>query len=179
MAQNNFIHLSGNLADDPHFEMLTGEKGRTPYVRFDLVVERDAGQGGPGPFDPSGSQDGFAARSGGDGRKDERRADLIRVTEYGLRARIDYFFLKKGAHVAISGWLQSRRYFDRGLKRMRRVTEVNAQKISYGRGCDFERGERQRLAVLAQLDGERAALPPDVAHGPIVLRPEDVILDVA
>jgi single-stranded DNA-binding protein len=173
VPQNNFIHLSGNLADDPYFEMLSGEKGKTPYIRFDLVVERDSGQGGPSSLDPAGNQDGFAART------DDRRADLIRVTEYGVRARIDFFFLKKGAHVAISGWLQSRRYFDRGAKRMRRVTEVNAQKISYGRGCDFERGERQRLSILAQLEDDRASVPPDLVRGPIVLGPEDVVLDPA
>ena len=179
MPQNNFIHLSGNLADDPYFEMLSGEKGKTPYIRFDLVVERDSGQGGPSSLDPASSQDGFAGRPDEAGRKDERRADLIRVTEYGVRARIDFFFLKKGAHVAISGWLQSRRYYDRGTKRMRRVTEVNAQKISYGRGCDFERGERQRLSILAQLEGDRAIVPPDLVSGPIVLGPEDVVLDPA
>ncbi|MCC7358081.1 MAG: single-stranded DNA-binding protein [Anaerolineales bacterium] len=173
MPQNNFIYLSGNLADDPYFEMLSGEKGKTPYIRFDMVVERDSGQGGPSSLDPAGSQDGFA------GRADDRRADLIRVTEYGVRARIDFFFLKKGAHVAISGWLQSRRYFDRGAKRMRRVTEVNAQKISYGRGCDFERGERQRLSILAQLETDRASVPADLVRGPIVLGPEDVVLDPA
>lgn len=173
MPPDNFIHLSGTLADDPYFEMLPGAKGKTPYIRFDLVVERDSGQAGPSSLDPTGGQEGLA------GRTDGRQADLIRVTEYGVRARIDFFFLKKGAHVAISGWLQSRRYFDRGAKRLRRVTEVNAQKISYGRGCDFERGERQRQGILSQLESDRALVPPDLISGPIVLGPEDVILDLA
>lgn len=179
MSQNNFIHLSGNLADDPYFETLSGPKGQTPYIRFDLVVERDAGQGGPGPFDAADSQDGFDGRADSDGRKDERRADLIRVTAYGVRARIDFFFLKKGAHVAIGGWLQSRRYYDRGARKMRRVMEVNAQKISYGRGCDFERGERQRANILAQLEDERATVPLDLKRGPLVLKPEDAMMDLA
>jgi hypothetical protein len=179
VSRNNFIHLSGNLAEDPYFEMLSGQNGRTPYIRFDLVVERDAGQAGPGPFDQPESQDGFNGRGEGEGRKDERRADLIRVTEYGVRARIDFFYLKKGAHVAISGWLQSRRYYDRGARKMRRVMEVNAQKVSYGRGCDFERGERQRANILAQLEDERAAVPVDLRGEPFMLKPEDAILDLA
>ncbi len=173
MPQNNFIHLAGTLAEDPYFEMVPGEKGKTPYIRFDLVVERDSGQGGSSALDPAGGQDGFT------GRTDGRRADLIRVTEYGVRARIDYFFLKKNAHVTVSGWLQSRRYLDRGAKRMRRATEVTAQKISYGRGCDFERGERQRVSLVAELVADHAIVPPDLVSGPIVLGPEDVVLDPA
>jgi len=174
---NNFVHLSGNLADDPYFEMISGDTGKMPYIRFDLVVERDSEQGGPGPFDPAGNPEGFAGWPTGAGRKAERRADLIRVTEYGVRARLDFFYLKKGAQVTISGWLLSRRYLDRGTKRMRRVTEVNAQKISCGPGCDFVRGERQRLGILEQLEADRAAVPPDLVSGPIILGPEDAILD--
>lgn len=178
MPQNNFIHLSGNLADDPYFEMLTGEKGKTPYIRFDIVVERDTFQGGPAALESAYGQDGPAGPNN-NGQKDERRADLIRVTEYGVRARIDFFFLKKGAHVAISGWLQSRRYYDRGAKKMRRVMEVNAQKVSYGRGCDFERGERQRATILAQLEAERAAVPPDLKDEPFTPHPDDLVMDLA
>jgi single-stranded DNA-binding protein len=178
MPQNNFIHLSGNLADDPYFELLSGERGKTPYIRFDLVVERDVEQGGGEAFTSAHSRDG-AATSPASSRREDRRADLIRVTEYGVRARIDFFFLKKGAYVALGGWLQTRRYFDRGTNRMRRVMEVNAQKISYGRGCDFERGERQRLTILTQLQAERAAVPADLTNGPMVLSAEDVALDPA
>lgn len=173
MPQNNFIHLSGTLADEPYFELLPGEKGKTPYIRFDLVVERDSGQAGSSALDPASDQDGFAAPVDG------RRADLIRVTEYGVRARIDYFFLKKGAQITVSGWLQSRRFLDRDAKRMRRATEVTAQKISYGRGCDFDRGERQRVSIVAQLAAEHAVVPPDLVSGPIVLGPEDVVMDPA
>jgi single-stranded DNA-binding protein len=173
MPQNNFIHLSGTLADEPYFELLSGEKGKTPYIRFDLVVERDSGQAGSSVLDPANSQDGFAAPVDG------RRADLIRVTEYGVRARIDYFFLKKNAHITVSGWLQSRRYFDRPAKRMRRVIEVAAQKISFGRGCDFERGERQRASIVEQLVANRSMVPPDLLNGPVVLGTEDIALDPA
>lgn len=173
MPQNNFIHLSGTLADEPYFELLPGEKGKTPYIRFDLVVERDSGQAGSSALDSANGQDGFAAPVDG------RRADLIRVTEYGVRAKIDYFFLKKNAHITVSGWLQSRRYFDRAAKRMRRVIEVAAQKISFGRGCDFERGERQRATIVEQLVANRSTVPPDLLNGPVVLGPEDIVLDPA
>jgi hypothetical protein len=62
---------------------------------------------------------------------------------------------------------------------MRRVTEVAAQKISFGRGCDFERGERQRASIVEQLVASRAAVPPDLVSGPVVLGPEDIVLDPA
>jgi single-stranded DNA-binding protein len=179
VPQNNFIHLSGNLADDPYFEMLRGQKGQTPYIRFDLVVERDPNQSGRGAQEGPDNKDGYASQPHADGRKDERRADLIRVTEYGTRARIDFFYLKKGAHVCISGWLCSRRYYDRGAKRMRRIMEVNAQKISYGRGCDFERGERQRASILAELEAQRAAIPFDLKNAGFVLHPDEILAEAA
>jgi len=177
MPQNNFIHLSGNLADDPYFEMLRGEKGKTPYVRFDLVVERDLGQA---PRDGAADADGHNDPSGqsavSSGAPD-RRADLIRVTGFGVHAWIDFFYLKKGAYICISGWLQSRRYFDRGVKKMRRIMEVNAQKISYGRGCDFERGERQRASILAQLEAERTPIPADLKREPLAVPGEELAME--
>src|SRR5690242_3179839 len=108
MPQNNFIHLSGNLADDPYFEMLRGEKGKTPYIRFDLVVERDLGQAPrEGAADVPSGVSGQSVQAG---NAPERHADLIRVTGFGVHAWVDFFYLKKGAYVCISGWLQSRRY---------------------------------------------------------------------
>jgi hypothetical protein len=61
---------------------------------------------------------------------------------------------------------------------MRRVTEVTAHTVSYGRGCDFERGERQRVSILKQLEEEREAVPLDLAGGPIVLGSEDTVVDL-
>jgi single-stranded DNA-binding protein len=181
VPQNNFIHLSGNLADDPYFEMLRGQKGQTPYIRFDLVVERDPDQSGQGAQEGPDNKDGYGGQPQADGRlrQDDRRVDLIRVTEYGTRARIDFFYLKKGAHVCISGWLCSRRYYDRGVKRMRRIMEVNSQKVSYGRGCDFERGERQRVSILAELEAQRAAIPFDLKSGAFVLHPDEILAEAA
>jgi single-stranded DNA-binding protein len=177
MPQNNFIHLSGNLADDPYFEMLRGEKGKTPYIRFDLVVERDLAQA---PREGAADVDAPISTPGQPKQADstpERHADLIRVTGFGVHAWVDFFYLKKGAYVCISGWLQSRRYFDRGTKKMRRIMEVNAQKISYGRGCDFERGERQRANILAQLESERTPIPSDLRSEPLAVASEELAIE--
>ena len=177
MPQNNFIHLSGNLADDPYFEMLRGEKGKTPYIRFDLVVERDMGFAPREADVDVDSVDGPARQPAPGGGALDRRADLIRVTGFGVHAWIDFFYLKKGAYICTSGWLQSRRYFDRGVKKMRRIMEVNAQKISYGRGCDFERGERQRATILAQLEAERSPIPVDLRREPLVVAGDELAME--
>ena len=177
MPQNNFIHLSGNLADDPYFEMLRGDKGKTPYIRFDLVVERDLGQAPREAEADADSVDGPARQAARAGGALDRRADLIRVTGFGVHAWIDFFYLKKGAYICISGWLQSRRYFDRGVKKMRRIMEVNSQKISYGRGCDFERGERQRATILAQLEAERTPIPADLKREPLAVPGEELAME--
>jgi len=177
MPQNNFIHLSGNLADDPYFEMLRGEKGKTPYIRFDLVVERDLGQTqreAPAEVAVPAAAFGQPARSGS---ASDFHSDLIRVTGFGVHAWVDFFYLKKGAYICISGWLQSRRYFDRGVKKMRRIMEVNAQKISYGQGCDFERGERQRAIILAQLEAERSPIPADLRREPLVVAGDELAME--
>ena len=177
MPQNNFIHLSGNLADEPSFEMLRGEKRKTPYIRFDLVVERDMGLAPREADVDAASVDGTARPPTPANGALDRRADLIRVTGFGVHAWIDFFYLKKGAYICISGWLQSRRYFDRGVKKMRRIMEVNSQKISYGRGCDFERGERQRTTILAQLEAERSPIPADLRREPLVVAGDELAME--
>jgi single-stranded DNA-binding protein len=175
MPQNNFIHLSGNLADDPYFEMLQGEKGKTPYIRFDLVVERDHSAA---PHDDSaGAGAGKAASDKSKPADSDLSADLIRVVAFGVHAWVDFFYLRKGAYVCVSGCLQSRRYFDRGVKKMRRIMEVNGQKISYGRGCDFERGERQRTTIVAQLAAEHKSIPADLRSDPLAVSAAELALD--
>lgn len=144
MPKNNTVTLTGNLADEPYFEVLArGKSGETQYIRFDLLVERDVSQGGEPPAGSDGQD--------GSGKKSKRRADLVRVVMYGIPAWCAYFYLKQGARVSVSGWVQTRKYFDKALKHERRVTEINAQEITYGRGCDFERGDRQRKSILEQL----------------------------
>ena len=133
MARNNHTTLRGCLAGDPHFEILDG---RTPHIRFDMVVPRDESQA--------------ARKAVTDLTKKERR-DLLRVVEYGERARVDYFYLRKGATVTVIGWTESRRYRDPGTRRWRRVLEVNAHTITPSHGADFARGDRQRADKLEEL----------------------------
>lgn len=153
MSQKNRSFLIGNLANDPYFEFLKGgQTGKTPYLRFDLVVERDTSQG-PQAHHTDSPQNGAGK---------ERRADLIRVTMYGASAWINYFYLKKGADVSVSGWVESRLYFDRRMKRMRRVMEINAQEIFFGRGCDFARGDHQRKQIISQLESEGLCLTAEL-----------------
>lgn len=148
MPRNNHIDLHGKLAIDPYFETL----GDAAYIRFDLLVERDRSQL------PVGGRPSTAPPN-----------DLLRVVEYGLRAELDFQYLKKGALVAVSGWLESRRYFDvkaggngRDKGRWRRVHEVNAQRITFGRGCDFERGDEYRARRVARAEAEGIPLPPEL-----------------
>jgi single-stranded DNA-binding protein len=133
VARNNQTTLRGCLASDPHFEILDG---RTPHIRFDLVVPRDESQ---------------AARKAATELAKKERRDLIRVVEYGERARVDYFYLRKGAMVTVIGWNESRRYRDMDTRRWRRVLEVNAHTITPSHGADFARGDRQRADKLEEL----------------------------
>lgn len=135
MPRDNSVWVRGRLAADPHFEVLDG---KTPYIRFQLVVLRDASQqarSGPGPT-------AAKARAA--------QADLIRVAVYGERAGLDYFYLRKGAEVAVSGWLEARRYLDKRANRWRLVLELNAQGIVFGPGCDLARGDAQRQRKLEE-----------------------------
>ena len=133
MARNNHTTLRGCLVNDPQFEILDG---RTPHIRFDLVVPRDESQ---------------AARKAAPELSKKERRDLIRVVEYGERARVDYFYLRKGATVTVIGWNESRRYRDTGTRRWRRVLEGNAHTITPSHGADFARGDRQREDKLDEM----------------------------
>jgi single-stranded DNA-binding protein len=138
VPKNNIVILRGNLARDPYFQVLDNQ---TPYLRFFLVVERDTDQ--------------LPRAANG---KDIQRADLIRIVEYGIRAEVDYRYLRKGATVMIVGWNQSRSYVDRrgGAEIRRNQLEVNAQLIFYGRSCNFERGDKY-LAEVVEREGEQGA----------------------
>jgi single-stranded DNA-binding protein len=138
MTENNIVILRGNLAEDPYLQTLPNG---TAYLRFRLVVERGPSQM---PRDLKG--------------KEVQRADLIRVVRYGLQAEVDYFYLRKSAEVVVFGWNQSRPYLDRkgGREVQRLQLEVNAQGIVLGRNCHFERGDRQRVEVLAGQGQESA-----------------------
>lgn len=132
MSHKNYITLVGNLAGDPHFELLDG---KTPYLRFDVVVVRSTGQ---------------LSRADRNKPPGQRGRDVIRVVEYGERAGVDYYYLREGAEVSVVGWLETRNFKDPKMHTWRRVQEVNAKSVTFGRGADFERGERYRLQKVAE-----------------------------
>ncbi len=126
MPENNIVILRGHLASDP---LLNTLPGGTSYLQLFLVVER-----GPSQMSPT-------TRG-----REVQQADVIRVVRYGLEAEENYFYLQKGATLVVFGWNQSRVYVERrGGRELRRVQlEVTAQLIFYGRGCNFERGDRHK-----------------------------------
>ena len=132
MSHKNYITLVGNLAGDPHFELLDG---KTPSIRFDVVVVRATGQ---------------LSRADRNKPPGQRGRDVIRVVEYGERAGVDYYYLRKGAEVSVIGWLEMRHFKDPKTRTWRRVHEVNAKSITFGRGADFERGERYRRQKIEE-----------------------------
>jgi len=146
MAKNNTVTLIGFLAGDVVFEAVKTSDGAStvPYIRFFLVVPRTAEQ--MSKRDRAGDA--------------PARTDIIRVVEYGHRAEADYYYLSRGAEVAVVGWLQSREYFDRAAQRKRTVLEVNAERVVYGRGCDFERGDAMRRELEARQAGDVAEPQP-------------------
>lgn len=164
MPKNNSVYLSGFIVDEPHFEVLNDS---TPYLRFKLVVLRDTGQLHQSALE--------ASTDNRHGQKPEprHRRDVLRVVAYGQRARVDFFYLKKGAQVSVYGWAESRMYFDRNLHQRRQVMEINAQRIIPSRGCDFERGDkhRQRLEEEARDQGIVNLRP--LGLDPIGLLPDD------
>jgi single-stranded DNA-binding protein len=122
----------------------------TAYLRFQLAVER-----GPSQM-PRGLRG-----------KDIQAFDVLRVVRYGVQAEVDYFYLRKGAAVVVQGWNQSRPYTEhQGGREVRRMlVEVNAQWIVYERDCNFERGDRQRVEIMARLGDRSGSLPEELAAG--------------
>ncbi|MBM3272491.1 single-stranded DNA-binding protein [Candidatus Kaiserbacteria bacterium] len=147
MPENNIVILRGTLAENPYLETLPNG---TAYLRFQLVVER-----GPSQM-PRGLRG-----------KDIQAFDVLRVVRYGVQAEVDYFYLQKGAAVVVQGWNQSRPYKEHtgGREARRMLVEVNAQWIVYERDCNFERGDRQRVEIMARLGGQGGNLPEELSVG--------------
>ncbi len=146
----NFVALQGNIADDPHFQSLTDG---TAYLRFFVVVDRE--------------------RELSHNRGEQpQRADLIRVVQFGPRAELDYYYLRKGAETVVFGRIQSRAYRDlrSGVETRRTQLEVIAQFIAFGRGCDIQRGDWHRDEMIKR-DGEFAS----VAASESVIVPEHLL----
>lgn len=164
MPKDNAVWVRGRLAADPHFEVLDG---RTPYCRFNLVVVRDH------------SQSSRQTPAGPDSGKSRlERSDLLRVSMYGERASVEYFYLRKGAEVAVSGWMESRRYFDKQARRWRMVQEINAQSIVFGPGCDFTRGDAQRARKMEEALERGVTNLESLGLAPLEALPEGLELEL-
>lgn len=146
----NFVVLQGNLADDPYLQSMPDG---TPYLRFFLVVDRERGLSH-------------------DHGEQPQRADLLRVIQFGPRAELDYFYLRKGAETVVFGRLHSRAYKDlrSGVETRRNQLEVVTQFIVYGQGCDMYQGDRHR-DEMAERGGEDAA----VATNESVMLPKHLV----
>ena len=160
MPRYNTVHLTGYLTTDAFFEVL--DKTNTPYVRFNLMVLRDDSQSGvtthqlPTP----------------EHLNKKHRCDVLRVVAYGAHAAVAYYYLRKGAQISVTGWLESRRYFDKPANKYRWTLEVNAQHIVHGPGSDFVRGDAQRQRKLDDADGRAGKELRDLP--PTTLPPEDL-----
>ena len=156
MARHNHVAITGRIVADPKFETL--KANNTPCLRFNVAIPRDASQ--------------MSQRKDESGRK--QRVDIIRVCEYGARAKTDYFYLKKDTVVVILGWVEQRPYYDKDTRRRKYAIDINAETILPSFGADFARGDRQLEMRTEEAESHGmttaemelagltfAALPPD------------------
>ena len=156
MARHNQVTIQGRIVADPKFETL--KTNQTPCIRFNVAVPRDPSQ--------------MAQRQDESGKK--QRVDIVRVCEYGQRAKTDYFYLKKDTVVVIVGWVEQRPYTDKRDHRRKHAIDINAESIVPSFGADFARGDRQRQMRTEEAKSQGmtttemelaglafAALPPD------------------
>ncbi len=158
MPRDNHVWVRGRLAADPHFEVLDG---KTPHIRFNLIVARDNTQLGRGALAPASPPKAKADR-----------CDLLRVAVYGERAALEYAYLRKGAEVGISGWSEARRYYDKRAARWRLVQEINAQGLMFGRGCDFVRGDAHRQRKLEEVSEQERSQLEALGLAPVDMLPD-------
>jgi single-stranded DNA-binding protein len=125
----NRAYLIGNVASDAKFEVL---KNNTPCLRFVVVVPRGSDQ----------VSAKFVAYVGSDGRLDKSKVpgelkaelkDHLQVVCYGQRAATIAGALNGGRRVAVDGWHEERRFYDREVERFRVVHEINAINIVIAR----------------------------------------------
>ena len=163
MPRCNHVTLVGRILSDPKFETL--QTNNTPCIRFSLAVPRDATQ-------MSQKQVESGLRPEESGKR--QRIDIIRICEYGARAKADYFYLKKNTVVVVTGWVEQRSYIDKRDHRRKSAIDINAENIVPSYGADFDRGNRQREMRAEDTPSQAmstsemelagltfAALPPD------------------
>jgi single stranded DNA-binding protein len=128
----NIIILSGNLAGEP--EIYTFGDGQT-QIRLYLAMRRMIGE-----------------LKQPDIEEHRRKPNIFRVVASGPQAEIDYFYLCKGAGVTVYGELRTREYTKDGQRHA--VVEIVANCVVYGRGCNFERGDRHRAEIAERTGHE-------------------------
>jgi single-stranded DNA-binding protein len=128
----NHVILKGNLAQLPYFDMIPGDDGPRPFMRFYLAVDRPAA----------------------DGAKDKAGTDFFRVVAYEDLAMFSYPYLQPGSEVLVVGRLRARK---RNLPDGKRqtVVEVVTTDITFLRKIDWETGDAARARIL-QLRSEQA-----------------------
>lgn len=124
MATNR-VFVIGHLAADAKFEVL---KGDTACVRFGVVVPRSP-EHVSAKFLPYAGTDGRVARDQIPPELKRDFKDLLQVAAYGSRAAQWARSLQAGLCVAVDGWTEARRFFDRGVGRYRVTQEINANHL--------------------------------------------------
>ena len=145
-APVNRVHVVGWLEKDPLFELL---HNAIPCLRMRVRVPRGFHQISA-ELAPYAAPDGQLRRSDLPDPLRNRLIDHLAVSVYGQRALLYSRYLQAEAQVAIDGWTEERHYFDREVKRERRVQEINAASIVCGPGSDFAAGDAYRERLLAE-----------------------------
>jgi single-stranded DNA-binding protein len=135
----NHVILKGNLAQLPYFDMIPGDGGPRPFMRFYLAVDRPSADG---------------AKTG---------TDFFRVVAYEDLAMFSYPYLQPGSEVLVVGRLRARK---RNLPDGKRqtVVEVVATDITFLRKIDWETGDAARERILRLRSGQALQLRSEQPH---------------
>lgn len=145
-APVNLVHIIGWLEKDPLFELL---RGATPCLRLRIRVPREPRQVSA-ELAPYVARDGNVRRSELPPELRGRLVDHLSISIYGQRALLYSRYLRADAQVAVDGWTEERHYYDREVKRERRVQEINAVHVVCGPGSDFAAGDAYRSRLVAE-----------------------------
>lgn len=159
----NWAHVIGQLVKDPLFEVL---QGAVPCLRLRIGVPRSSRQVSADTA-PFVSPDYQFQRKDLPAELRSRLIDHLGVAVYGQAALLYSRYLRLGAHAAVAGWTEERRYYDPEVRRERRLQEIHAVTVLCGPGSDFEAGDAYREQLAA--DGR---LPESVSMGNPVMAAE-------
>ncbi len=118
----NRAYVIGHLAAAATFDIL---KNKTPCVKFSVIVPRSSEHISAKCL-PYAGPDGRLRRDQVPAELREELNDQLQVTGYGQRAADWAANLYAGGCVAVAGWTEERRFFDRQADRYRTIHEINA-----------------------------------------------------